>query len=528
MLLYSSTGDGYNLAKGAFDSSSIAKPGTASLLLAEYMPKEFEESYNQLVSAFRTKIGVREQSAMSKLWSTYLKPGLKKAGAIMWEIGKPLAMEAIAAVAGVHPGVAALVGATEAVMSAYLTGRAGPIEESKSVSFKKGEWLFIEKAENHRRRMKTLMTGEKLHTVEHSTKDEGQNPPANVVNFGFFVSPSKDVNKANVFNIDTGKEEEVVVQQLRMAPTDIQKEADLDEKLSVVRELFFYKKQGDEFENEHPNEPIIPGRFVICKGRVYVLIQRNGGKALIQNDLGKTQVVDVKLLTRGVGKSTLGFNDDMFMSSNSGAFYAGQWIMAPARLWVSEQWSTDLELAVIYNVYKDSKLEVAFCIDGVIDYVEQTDCAVLGPNMQIDYSKKQEFKLFKDAAVHGNPDNTKRFELGSKFALICTLDRTESLRVLGHKGPVRREIRDYLTEVDPALEKTQVGNNAKEIVDAKEELFQKTGVKLDHNLLLEDETEPYYATVDEGGGDGLALGLIAVVALFFIGFGGAAAAIPVI
>ena len=108
--------------------------------------------------------------------------------------------------------------------------------------------------------MKSLMTGQRQFSTEHSTKEESTSDTIpNVVTFGFFISPSKIEHKANVFNLDTGKAEEVDVQQLRMAPENVQKDADTDKKLSVVRELYFYKQAGEEFTKLHPNDPIFPG-----------------------------------------------------------------------------------------------------------------------------------------------------------------------------------------------------------------------------------------------------------------------------
>ncbi len=67
-------------------------------------------------------------------------------------------------------------------------------------------------------------------------------------------------------------------------------------------------------------------------------------------------------------------------------------------------------------------------------------------------------------------------------------------------------------------------------MDAETEL-KKKGVSTDFSgPLLEGQDEPKYESpdTDEGGGDGLVLGIIALTALIFIGIGGAAAAIPII
>ena len=521
MSIFSWKGDGHNLSKGAFDSVSVGKPGTASLLLAEHMAKPYKDTYDLLATPYQFNLSMMQPTAATSLWRDYLKPGLKKAGFILWEVAKPVAMEVVAGLAGINPTLAALVGASEAVLSAYLQGYGEEVLESKSLVLNKGQWLFIESADNRRRRLKGLMKGQKevKGVVRKRVEDK---TIQNVVHFGFYVGAGHDPNKVNVFNMDTGKAEHVCIQRIRDAPANLQEKADSDENLSVLRELYFYKMQGDEFQKAHPKDAIFPGRQVEYNGTDYTLIQRNDASALLEDEHGNTQVVDVDKLRRGVGKSTPGHTDDFFNKSGSGAFYAGQWCMVPARSWVRERWSTDMELAVVYQVDKNKELEVALCLDGEMVYHHEDNCQVFPPDMQQHYSAKQPFKLFKQAAVKGYQADTKRYELGSVYAQICVLDYSHTLTYLGSDD--KEDMKDYLTvtkEVD------KVGNTEKKLVDVLEEAHKKglTDMEItdviDRDYALYDDPDE---TLDSEGGDGMLLGLIAVGALLLISLGGAAAA----
>ena len=532
MSIFDFKGDGHKLSKGAFDSLSISKPGNASPLLAEYMAKPFQEGYRFLSTPYQFNVNQMEAPAMTSLWNDYLKPGLKKAGSIVWEVAKPVAMEVVTTLAGLHPTVGALLGASEAVLSAYLQGYGDVIVESKKIQMKKGQWLFIEKEENRRRRMKTLMTGQSTsgrisHVPKFSIKPQPPHKIPNVVNFGFFVGPGpNDPNKVNVFNLDTGKQEHVAIQQIRDAPDALQKKADEDENLSVLRELYFYKVEGQEFEKAHPKEAIYPGRQVVCDGKDYIVIFRNEEKALIEDPKGNTLVVDVAKLTRGRGKSTKGQTDDFFNKSGGGAYYAGQWCMVPARPWVTERWPTDSELAVIYQVDKNEELEIAYCLDGAMDYIREKKVQVFPPTMQQLYSARQPFKLFKMAAVEGYEHNTQRFELGSKFASICTLDYGKTTMYLGDLDS--EEMEKFLTKTSKAVPlkedtNTKVHNTKKDLVDAVNEAQNKG---LDVANLIDEAWDPEqeeYGYEGEGDDSAVLLGVIAVGALVLIGFGGAAA-----
>ena len=183
------------------------------------------------------------------------------------------------------------------------------------------------------------------------------------VEFGFYIMPSyNDHSKVTVFNIDAGRTQNVEVKQIRVASPDLQKTVDEDEQLSVLRELFFYKTEALEFEHENPRSAVLPGNNVVFKDGDYMLIETNGVKALLEDPKGRTKVVDYKSLTRGISKSTSGRGDDFFNKSNDEAIYAGQWVMAPAREKIVNDYGVDMELAVVYRVEKDGNIDVFYCI----------------------------------------------------------------------------------------------------------------------------------------------------------------------
>ncbi len=179
MSIYGWRGDRHDLSKGAFDSRSIVKKGTASLLLAE--PKTFDESFKQLAKNYRSVVNQVEQSStMNKLWTDYVRPGLKKAGTFAWQAAKPVVMDALAVAAGLNPTAAALIASAETMFSIYLTGLAEP-EAVRSVTYNKGQWVFIEKSKHlaHRRRLAKTLDFD--HEIEKVPK---------AVEFGFYVGAS--------------------------------------------------------------------------------------------------------------------------------------------------------------------------------------------------------------------------------------------------------------------------------------------------------------------------------------------------
>ena len=92
--------------------------------------------------------------------------------------------------------------------------------------------------------------------------------------------------------MDTGKAEEVTISQVFEVGTEIAERSDNDPVLSVVRELFFYKLYGDEWEKEHPQRERA-GTQVLYKKLPYTLIHTNSqtAKAMIEDAAGNIQVV---------------------------------------------------------------------------------------------------------------------------------------------------------------------------------------------------------------------------------------------
>ena len=121
-VIYDNSESGHNLSLGAFDSTSIAKPGQASVLLAEQISKPFSDIYDHLVTDYQYNVDKAEPGMMDKLWKTYMKPGLKKAGAALWTLGAQYGKEAVVALAGVNPTTAAIVAAGEAILTTVLGG----------------------------------------------------------------------------------------------------------------------------------------------------------------------------------------------------------------------------------------------------------------------------------------------------------------------------------------------------------------------------------------------------------------------
>ena len=527
MSIFGFKGDLHNLSKGAFDSVSVVKPGTASLLLAEYMPKSFDDSFAALTRGYKTVVeGDKNQG--ESVWQTHIKPGLKKAGGFAWELAKPVVMDAMAVAAGMSPTAAALVASAETMLTIYLQGLAEPLTVAKTLVLNKGEWVFIEKEASLRRRRR--MKGEVVHAKMFPEEVDVKTLPK-AVEFGFYIRPAyNDPSKVTVFNIDAGITQNVDVRQVRRAGSDVAQKVEQDEQLSVVRELFFYKSKAVEFASSHPKDAILPGRNVVFKGEDYMLIETNGVKALLEDIKGRTKVVAYDDLSRGVGKSTPGHGDDFFDKSNGNAIYAGQWVMAPARPEVQDQYGVDKELAVIFQIEKDGKVDAFYCMDGKGYRLLESQVEPFPPNFQSLYSSKQPFKLFKLAATEGDMEKTTRFELGSKYVEICLNEYEHTLKYLGSAEPPEEGPEKKTVSIETDL-KVKVGNTTKDKVDAREELIAKTGLSSTKIGQIVDEAwddpQEYYggSEGDTVGGDGILLGAIAVGALLLIGMGGAAAAI---
>ncbi len=386
----------------------------------------------------------------------------------------------------------------------------------------KGQWVFIEKEASLERRRR-LGPHPNAKTLEPF--DEKTLPKA--VEFGFYVRPTyNDPSKVTVFNIDAGITQDVEVRQVRSVGESVSEKVQADEKLSVMRELFFYKTEAVEFQKSHPKSAILPGRHVLYKGSDYILIETNGVNALIEDTKGRTSVVGYGDLKRGVGKSTPGKGDDFFDKSGGQSLYAGQWVMAPSRPAVLDKWGVSKELAVIFQIERDGKVDVFYCLDGEGYRVEERELEPFPPNFQSLYSSKQPFKLFKLAAVEGNMKHTKRNELGSRYTEICLGEYDHTLKYLGDAQPDEDEDlkKTHVTPVAVA----KVGNETKLKVDAQDEIRNRTGLSSAEVDRIVDEAwdlpkRRYEDSTDAG--DGYLLGVIAIGTLLLISMGGAVAAL---
>ena len=343
-VIYDNSGSGHNLSLGAFDSTSITKPGQASVLLAEQIGKPFDSSFEELLKDYHYDVEKAEPGMMEKLWATYMKPGLKNAGAALWTLGAQYGKEAVAALAGVNPTTAAAVAAGEAILTSVLGGFFTGEVKPKSIKLKRGQWVFIEHETSLKRRRlgqkmrmpvmsdpKVRVLGgkpESLYLKPGQTYDPSGKQQAepgklpSVVSLGFFV----DAGEVSVFNMDTGRVMDAQITQVYDVGTEIAERCDNDPVLSVVRELFFYKLYGDEWEIKHPKE-LRAGTQVLYKGFPYTLIQTDSGtsKAMIEDNAGNIQVVPHGDVTRGMGKTTQGKKDSLFETQGAN-IHTGQWV----------------------------------------------------------------------------------------------------------------------------------------------------------------------------------------------------------
>ncbi len=60
----------------------------------------------------------------------------------------------------------------------------------------------------------------------------------------------------DVFNMDMGRVEPMQINRIAETGNEIAQRCDNDPVLSVVRELFLYKREGEDFQKAHPSEAI--------------------------------------------------------------------------------------------------------------------------------------------------------------------------------------------------------------------------------------------------------------------------------
>ena len=145
LVLYDYQGVGHDLSKGAFDSVSIAKPGGASKLLAQYLPKHFEQGWKELAINYKTALKSYQPSMWKKMWNMFGAKGIKQAlqvGAAKYTVGRPLIHKSIAGIAATDPTIGAVVAAAEVGLAKVLD-TWGDQAGSKTIRAKKGQWVNV-------------------------------------------------------------------------------------------------------------------------------------------------------------------------------------------------------------------------------------------------------------------------------------------------------------------------------------------------------------------------------------------------
>ena len=482
VIIHDYLGKGHDLSKGAFDSVSQTKPGSASKLLTKYMPKDFELGWQELASEYQTTLKSYEPSYWSKLWKNFGKDGLKKAirhGASAYTVGRPAIHKWIAGIAITDPAIGGVVAAAEVGLS-KLIETWGADAGTTRFSAKKGQWLFIE-SETHFRRRRLGMSEWHYKKPDKKKAD----PPKKVVSLGFFIEPSAK-NRISVFSLDSGKAIEVEISQLIECDKAVAQRLDEDEKLSTLRELFFYKHDGKTPLSEVQTQPFFAGRRVIYKGVSYILLHIKGTKVLLEDANGQTIIVDKENISRDQGESTPGRYDDGFMTTGQNAIYTGQWVFAPARRFLRNDYKTEIELAVVNRVAANDETIVVYAWDGSVDHVDDDQLLLLSKPFQELYNSSS-FNVFRAAAVEGTR-KTERIALGKRYPMVCIGRSYEN--ALKVDSPFEPE--EPVTETpggDIEDKGPEAGNNEKDAVDLHDELAAKgiiTGLELDKVSQVED------------------------------------------
>lgn len=472
VILHDWLGKGHDLSKGAFDSVSQTKPGSASKLLAKYMPQQFNLSWQELTADYRTTLKSYEPSYWSKLWKNFGKEGLMKAihhGASAYSVGRPAIHKWIAGVAVSDPAIGGVVAAAEVGLSKLLESW-GAAAGTKRFTAKKGQWCFIESETHYRRRMAHM----KPFKPPAKKKPD---PPKKVVSLGFFIEPAAK-NRASVFSLDHGRPLEVEISQLIECDTSVAQRLDEDERLSTLRELFFYKYDGKTPMTQVHTKPFFAGRRVIYKDTSYILLSNRGGKALLEDANGKTIIVDTQKLSRDMGDSTPGRYDDGFLTAGQNAIYTGQWVYVPARPFLRYDYETNIELAVVNRLCKNKVTLVYYAWDGKIEYVSDAQLQLISKGFQELYNTKP-FMQFRSAAIEGT-QKTERFALGKTHPMVCIGRSYEDAMKVGE--PFQPSEKDYQKDSEQeqsriiygeTVKGPEAGNNDKDAVDLRDELAAK-------------------------------------------------------
>ena len=513
LILHDYAGLGHDLSKGAFDSVSIAKPGAASHYLSQYIPQQFQDSWRELSTDYRTTLKSYQPSMWSKMWSSIGTQGLLamvQKGASKYKFARPVIYKWIAGIASADPTIGAVVAAAEVGLGTLLD-TWGDQAGNKTIRAKKGQWIFIESLESYRRRaLGKLMTpgGETEAVGKHKIKLDIKHDPSHLsekiidvskppksakksVSLGFFIEPTTK-NRVSVFSVELGRAIEIEVSQLLECDSAVAKRLDSDERLSTLRELYFYKYDGmAPTKSAVMSKPFFPGKRVRYKGASYILLLNKHGKALLEDGNGKTLVVDTILLKRDYGDSTPGKYDNGFGPAGKNNLYIGQWVFVPARPETRFRFDAEVELGVINQVCPENRCYVYLAIDGAIDTVEDDDIQPLNKQFQELYNAKKTFSLFRQAAIGGSWA-TERFALGKSDITVCVgKDYSDALTV---ETPYAKALEDYArTGETPGKD---VGNNKKAEVDYNEMMRNKGVSAKDLNQPSDIRYEKEYSTVN--------------------------------
>lgn len=522
LIIHDYLGVGHDLSKGAFDSVSVGKVGAASKLLNKYLPQDFAQSWKELSTDYKTALKSYQPSMWNKMW-TYL-PNMLKAGAAKYSVGRPLIHKWIAGIAASDPAIGGVVAAAEVGLSQLLSvwgDQAG----TTTVRAKKGQWIFIESEESHRRRrmvgkMLTEQTQHEIYKHKGNMTDhvpvsltekiapdappnEKQPPKTKSVSLGFFIEPAEK-NRVTVFSLDLGRALEIEISQLLECDASVAQRLDNDERLSTLREMYFYKYDGmAPTKGEVQTKPFFSGRRVRYNGESYLLLYTKHGKALLEDANGKTCIVDKEKLTRDYGDSTPGEYDNGFQPAGKNNLYSGQWVFVPPRESTLKRWATTGELAVIHQIAPDDRCIVFYALDGQLAYVNDDRIRPLNKKFQALYNAKKVFMWFRLAAIKGTLA-TSRYALGKHYAQVCIgRDYTDALTtetpysdVLAEyaKKPVDATTPGEASTYGEKAVGPETGNNRKENIELNKELFEK-GMK------VEDAFEDIvYVTEDTSGG----------------------------
>ena len=485
LVLHDYLGVGHDLSKGAFDSISISKPGGASKLLAQYLPKEFDQGWKDLAVNYKTALKSYQPSMWKKMWNMFGAKGIKQAlqaGAAKYAVGRPLIHKWIAGIAASDPTIGAVVAAAEVGLAKVLD-TWGDQAGTKTIRAKKGQWVFIETIDSFNRRRRMGKVDPKV------PPNEKQPPKTKTVGLGFFIEPM-DKNRVNVFSLDLGRPQNIEISQMLECDPSVAQRLDQDERLSTLRELFFYKYDGSaNTKGKILTKPYYAGRHVRYKGQTYILLYEKGGKCLLEDGNGKTIVVNVDDIGRDFGESTPGEYDDGFQPAGKNNLYIGQWVFCPARDDIMARYDSEIELGVLNKIAPDNQCVVYYAFDGKLVYVDDEVIKPLNKHFQELYNAKKLFTLFRWSAIKGTK-STERFALGQDFAHICVgRDYTDALTTETPYISKEKYENIVFGEKDPGPD---TGNTRKEALKAKNELREKGLKSFDKIENVE------YAETDDG------------------------------